>query len=649
MGFDPSGDPVIVAGAEGFASSRSMPSTGSNPSNLDASNSDASEPWFAHERESGQKFSTTNVEIWAPFADLVSVLLFAPPSTDAGSNEHDPLSDSTNGSQNSDRLKTEIALQGSDEGMWRGEFASPIGTLYLLRIKRGDEIFDRIDPRALEVTSSVGKSVTQGNDVVWTDELFVPRPLNEWVIYELHPGTFAVDLDGAIARLDHLSALGVTAIEVMPVAEFAGDVSWGYNPALPFAIESSYGGPAALRRFVDAAHSRGIAVVLDVVYNHLGPSDLDLWRFDGWSENDGGGIYFYNDWKAETPWGATRPDYGRQEVKRYLIDNARMWFEQFHMDGLRLDSTVNIRNAHGHSEGDGDLPEGWAFLGELVAEIHSTFPVSVMIAEDLQQDRRITTAQSDDGLGFDLQWSAGFVHPIRLALTAIDDTQRELDNVVRAILGETDGSQRVIYTESHDEVANGKTRVPAEVDPEHPGSVWAFRRAALGAVLTLTSPGVPMLFQGQEWGDEDYFDDARELNWSRGRERTGYVAMWRDLIRLRTGSDDRARGLQGDQTTVIRTGADGQILVVHRWGIGGPEFATVVVLSFSGITQDVVANVPTGGQTWRCVFSSDFTGYHESGTDSAVQLVSRSDGDTLLLPNFAPYGAAMYVCDESVR
>ncbi len=597
------------------------------------------EPWFEHEREAGKVFASTSLEVWAPFADAVSVRVYACQTNEFTGEDHDP--------RTGDDGQAEIDLQGSADGVWRGAFDSPVGTPYLLRIRRGDELFDRIDPRALGVTSSVGKSITQASDFAWTDQNFVSPVLNEWVIYELHPGTFAVDLDGAISRLDHLSALGISAIEVMPVAEFAGDLSWGYNPALPFAVESSYGGPAALRRFVDAAHARGIAVVLDVVYNHLGPSDLDLWRFDGWSENDGGGIYFYNDWKAETPWGATRPDYGREEVRRYLIDNARMWFEQFHIDGLRLDSTINIRNAHGHPGPDGDLPEGWSFLADLNAEIHASFPRAVMIAEDLQQDLRLTAPQVEGGLGFDLQWSAGFVHPVREALTVIDDEQRDLDSVIRGVLAETDGPHRVIYTESHDEVANGKTRVPAEVDPEHPGSVWAFRRAALGAVLTLTSPGVPMMFQGQEWGDEDYFDDAHALEWSRGNDRTGYVAMWRDLIRLRTGSDDRAKGLQGDQTTVQRADSEGRILVVHRWGIGGPEHATVVVLSFSGRMQDAIVRVPSSGKSWRCVFSSDFSGYHESGTDSALQCVSNPEnGDTLILPNFAPYGAAIYVCDE---
>jgi 1,4-alpha-glucan branching enzyme len=131
---------------------------------------------------------------------------------------------------------------------------------------------------------------------------------NELVIYEMHVGTFHVKDEGrggtfdtAIEKLPYLRELGINAVELMPVAEFSGDFSWGYNPAHPFAVESIYGGPDGLKRFIKAAHQHGIAVIVDVVYNHLGPSDLSLWQFDGWHENGKGGIYFYNDHRSHTP------------------------------------------------------------------------------------------------------------------------------------------------------------------------------------------------------------------------------------------------------------------------------------------------------------------------------------------------------------
>jgi 1,4-alpha-glucan branching enzyme len=534
-------------------------------------------------------------------------------------------------------------MEPAEGGWWWADSAAAPGTEYLLHLRTGDVEVTRIDPRARQVTNSVGRAVITADPAEheWTDDGFVARPINEWVIYEIHPGTFAGSLDDAAGRLQHLADLGVTAVELMPVAEFAGDQSWGYNTALPFAVESSYGGPGAMRRFVDTAHSLGIAVVVDVVYNHLGPSDLDLWRFDGWSQGggeDGGGIYFYGDWRAETPWGATRPDYGRPEVRRFLIDNALMWIEEYHVDGLRLDSTVNIRNAHGHGGGDGDLEDGWSFLQELTSAVHDRHPHAVMIAEDLQDDPRIVAPVDAGGLGFDLQWSAAFVHTVRAALVELSDEHRDLDAVAAAVTGGDDRGARVVYTESHDEVANGRTRVPAEIDPDDPTSAHAFRRSAAGAMLAIASPGVPMLFQGQEWGDEDWFDDARDLAWDRLAERHGVARLWGDLIRLRTGADDRAGGLRGDQVACERRGPDGSVLVIRRWGIGGPDTATVAIVNLGAQPVDGI-DLGLSETGWRCVFSSDWAGYHESGSDT----------ETLPAPALAavaPYGAALMVPAE---
>lgn len=559
----------------------------------------------------------TRISVWAPNADEVDVEFF-----DGGGEV---------------RAGRRASLTPTDDGWWWHDGDVEPGTEYQLHLRNGDERLTRLDPRARAVTNSVGRAVIgpEFPAAAWSDAGFVARPVNEWVIYELHPGTFAGSLDDAAERLPYLADLGVNVVELMPVAEFAGDQSWGYNPALPFAVESSYGGPAALRRFVDAAHALGIAVVVDVVYNHLGPSDLDLWRFDGWSEGDGGGIYFYNDWRAATPWGATRPDYGRPEVRQFLIDNALMWIEEYHVDGLRLDSIVHIRNAHGNGGGDGDLEDGWSFLQELTTTVHERHPGAVLIAEDLQDDPRVTTPVGEGGLGFDLQWSAEFVHTVRAALVAMSDEHRDLDAVVAAVHGRDDRASRVVYTESHDEVANGRTRVPAEIDPDSPRSMHAFRRSAAGAMLAMVAPGVPMIFQGQEWGDEDWFDDSRALQWDRVEERPGVVRLWGDLVRLRTGVDDRAGGLRGDEIACERSGPDGQVLVIRRWGIGGRESAAVAIVNLGAVPVEGIELGFTEGD-WQCVFSSDWAGYHESGSDT----------DTTPAPGIAalaPYGAALLV------
>src|SRR5690606_29782352 len=256
-------------------------------------------------------------------------------------------------------------------------------------------------------------------------------PHNELVIYELHTGTFHDgDADGsapgtfhdAIAKLDHLKKLGINCIEVMPSAEFAGDYSWGYNPAHPFAVEQAYGGPDALKEFVKQAHRAGIAVVMDVVYNHFGPSDLDLWRFDGWGEGDKGGIYFYNDDRSTTPWGDTRPDYGREEVRAFIHDNVRYWLEECNLDGLRWDATAYIRNRLGNdSDPVNDIEDGWRLMQRINRDTDERQPWKIHIAEDLRANSWITRPADEGGAGFDAQWDGEFVHPVRRALIALTD------------------------------------------------------------------------------------------------------------------------------------------------------------------------------------------------------------------------------------
>ena len=237
---------------------------------------------------------------------------------------------------------------GRASGTWSGDVAGVgPGTEYRFTIRTPQGDLSRLDPYARQVTSSVGNAVVYDPGAFdWGEAEFRMPTWNDIVIYEMHIGTFAAkaggrgDFDAAIHRLPDLAELGIGAIQVMPPFAFAGEVSWGYNPAHLFAIESTYGGPDAFKRFIRAAHEHGIAVIADVVYNHIGPSDLDLWRFDGWGVGEWGGIYFYNDARAVTPWGATRPDYGRGEVRAFLRDNALTWLEDFRCDGLRFDATA---------------------------------------------------------------------------------------------------------------------------------------------------------------------------------------------------------------------------------------------------------------------------------------------------------------------
>jgi 1,4-alpha-glucan branching enzyme len=439
------------------------------------------------------------------------------------------------------------------------------------------------------------------------------------VIYELHVGTFASDATRSDGRgtfetvqqkLPYLQDLGITAILLTASGEFPTDVSLGYNPSHIFAIESSYGGPNGFRSLVDAANQRGIAVILDVVYNHFGPSDLHLWNFDGWhAEGGNGGIYFYNeDWKRETPWGP-RPDYGRVEVRRFIRDNALRWVDSRGADGLRWDMTAFIRNWNGrNNDPAGDIADGWSLMREINAEIAQKVPHAIRMAEDMQDNEWITRA---DGAGFNTQWSAKFVHTLRRAVIASEDHHRNLHEVAEAIEQNYAGDAfaRTIYTESHDEVRNGRARVPHDVDPQNAGSWFARKRSTLGAAIALAAPGIPMLFQGQEFAEDGWFEAERMLDWQKLTRFPGIHALYRDLIRLRRNWFDHTRGLRGDHVRCHHVNDADKVLACLRWGYAEPRDETVVLANFANRSYGAYRiGVPRDG-LWRVRFNSDWQGY----------------------------------------
>ena len=508
-------------------------------------------------------------------------------------------------------------LHREDHGYWAGHVdAAKAGHTYKFLVQTGGGIFERIDPYAREVTNSVGEGVIVDPTAFdWQGVHFELPPHNELVIYEMHVGSFVAKVgeagkfETALQQLDHLKKLGINAIQIMPVGEFAGDLSWGYNPAHMFAVESAYGGPDGLKTFVRECHRAGIAVILDVVFNHFGPSDLDLWRFDGWSENDGGGIYFYNDHRAETPWGKTRPDYGRGEVRQFIRDNVMMWLNDFHINGLRFDSTLYIRSSMG--DGNNDLPEGWSLLQWLNDEVQTVDGRHIMIAEDLHNLDSITADIENDGAGFQAQWDANFVHPVRAAVVAKEDSERSMAALRDAIMFRYNGDafRRVIYSESHDEVANGKARVPYELDPDNSTSWLAQKRSTLAAVLVFTSPGIPMLFQGQEFLQGEWFRDDVPLDWNLQQDFKGIVRLYRDLIALRLNRSGEARGLAAQHANVFHVNDDANVLAFHRFDNQGPGDDVVIVMNFSADARaDYRIGFPAVGK-WQLRFNSDASIY----------------------------------------
>lgn len=529
---------------------------------------------------------------------------------------------------------------------------------YVLFTEAGELM--RNDPYARQLTNSAGNSLIYSHDFGWgNDEQFHIPNWNEMVIYELHIGTFNAHENGqvgdfytAIERLDYLKALGINAVELMPIAEFPGGLSWGYNPAHPFAVESEYGGPTGLKSFVKAAHEKGIAVLLDVVYNHFGPTDMDLWQFDGWHENNLGGIYFYNDWRANTPWGDTRPDYGRPEVRQYIRDNALMWLEDYHIDGLRMDMIPYIRNVNADGNPANDLVEGYSLIQWINTEIREKFPHKFTVAEDLHTLSAITDAVENGGCGYSSQWDAQFVHPIREAIITMNDADRNMDAILHAVTHKynNDAFQRVIYTESHDEVANGKARVVQEIAGEGDVNNWyAKKRSILGAVLTLTSPGIPMLFQGQALLEDKWFDDTDPINWDLFSEHKGISKLYRDLIHLRLNKYQTTAGLTGQHAIPLYVDHERKLLVFYRFKNGGSKDSTIIIVNFSQVAfENLTLKFPKNG-LWRLQFNSDWQGYDPEFSSHFASDVTayktNNDENLLVTISVGPYSALIYSLD----
>ena len=337
----------------------------------------------------------------------------------------------------------------------------------------------------------------------WTDDDWTGRALPGGVIYELHVGTFTPEgtLDSAVGKLDHLVDLGVTFVEVLPVNSFDGTAGWGYDGVLWGAVHEPYGGPDAFKRFVDVCHAKGLGVLLDVVYNHLGPSGAYLDRF---------GPYFAgsNDWGP----GLNLDGAGSDEVRRYVIDNALGWLRDFHVDGLRLDAVhalADRRAVH--------------LLEELAVEVDALSagvgrPLTLIAESDLN-DAKLVTAREGGGYGLHAQWSDDLHHCLHVALTgethgyyadfaepgALARTLRDVffhAGTWSSFRGRTHGrpvDTRVLpgyrflaYLQNHDQIGNRATgdRMSATVSPG---------LLACGAAIVFCSPYTPMIFMGEEW------------------------------------------------------------------------------------------------------------------------------------------------------
>ncbi|CAN5745359.1 malto-oligosyltrehalose trehalohydrolase [soil metagenome] len=553
--------------------------------------------------------------VWAPEAERVSVV-------------HDG---------------SETPMSPDDGGWWQAKVQS-LGAEgeYAFRVD-GEGPFP--DPRSRWQPDGVhGPSrVVDPGAFEWRHPDFRAPPLASGVIHELHVGTFTSEgtFDAAVARLDHLVDLGVTHVELMPVAQFPGTRGWGYDGVHLYAVHDAYGGPDGLRRFVDACHGVGLAVLLDVVYNHLGPEGNYLGKF---------GPYFTDAYR--TPWGeaVNLDEAGSDEVRRFLVENACMWLEDYRIDGLRLDAVHALfdRSATHLLE---ELAEAVQYLERRLQR-----PL-VLVAESDLNDPRIVTPIEAGGLGMDAQWSDDFHHALHALLAGEKDGYYadfgELGDVAAALeqgfvyagrysahrdrrhgrpFREPRGSRLLGYLQNHDQVGNRARgeRISALASPG---------RVRIGAALVLLGPFVPLLFQGEAWGAASpflYFTDLTDpelgkavsegrrsefgafgwapedvpdpqdpasfrrsvLDWSEPRTspHADLLDWHRSLIALRRGHPD----LADERMPVVRTDeARKHWLVMQRgrieaWCNVGSESCSIPLARGTAADMDVLLSWPDG-------------------------------------------------------
>jgi len=422
----------------------------------------------------------------------------------------------------------------------------------------------------------------------------------------------------------------------MPIAEFPGDSSWGYNLAQPFAVENvGYGGPDGFKTFVQACHLRGLAVLLDVVHNHYGPGDLDMWNFDGWSGGGsiGGGIYFYesNSNLQITPYGDTRPNFGSLQVDNFIQDNFAMWLSEYHVDGFRWDTPGLMMNADNY----GYISSAGTLINNINAMIHTNFPGKISIAEDVY-----------DSFGFDSTWDTTYPYDFTPVLTASQDSNRDMTvvaNVVQynARYGGTASSSRVAFLESHDVVGdlNGGVRLVTAIDPATPNSYWARKRSTLGAAVTFAAPGIPMVFQGQEMLENQAFDSSLPVDWSKTNTYRGIVRFYRDLIGARRNLNGYTPGLEGDQCNVFQVDNNNKLIAFDRWISTATNQNAVVIAHFAnGTLNNYTLNFPAAGN-WYVHFNSDSTNYGSDYGNVGRVVVTASGSPAQGTITIGPYSA----------
>lgn len=582
--------------------------------------------------------------VWAPFAKNVE-LLFA-------------------GSQ----VGT-LALQKQNRGYFEIVTHASPGTQYFYRLdgeKQRPDPASRFQPEGVH-----GPSEIVGSRFEWTDDLWQGILLQDYIVYEIHVGTFTPEgtFEAAIQYLDRLKSLGITAVELMPVAQFPGTRNWGYDGAYPFAVQNSYGGPRGLKTFVAACHQRGLAVILDVVYNHLGPEGNYLADF---------GAYFTD--KYHTPWGKAINYDGPQsdEVRRFFIDNALYWVTDFHIDALRLDAV--------HAIFDQSAFPFLEELGDAVHELASQLQRKVyIIPESDLNDPRIVTPEKLGGMGLDAQWNDDLHHAVHTLLTQEKSGYYQdfgaLSQLAKAYRegyvysGEyssyrqkrhgrastrLDANQFVVFAQNHDQVGN-------RMLGDRLSQLVPLSGLKLAAGAVLLSPCIPLLFMGEEYGEMapfQYFvshsDPDLIAATRQGRQEEFAAFGWqgevpdpqdestflrsklnhelacqsphrtleefyRELIRLR--HCHAALNRLSKENLEVRMSETESVLLLHRWS---GENSVCVIFSFGRVRTTPTLSFPSG--RWQKVLDSEDVRWGGSGVVLPEVLESHGQVSLTLAP-----------------
>jgi len=534
-----------------------------------------------------------------------------------------------------------ITLAKDEMGYWHNHAASiKPGDLYKFQMD-GERIYP--DPASLSQPDGVhGYSQALDLSYNWTDKEWSNLPLKDYVIYELHVGTFskAGTFEAIIDKLDYLKELGIAAVEIMPVAQFPGSRNWGYDGVFPFATQDSYGGATALQKLVNGCHAKGLAVILDVVYNHVGPEGNYLSQF---------APYFTD--KYGTPWGSAInfDDAYCDGVRRYFIENVLMWFRDFHIDALRMDAVHAIKDfscTH--------------ILREIREEVNKlmaiTQKVHYLIAECDLNDTRFINPTEEQGYGMNTQWIDEFHHALRVTAGQEQNGYYADFNGIRhlakaykdayvydgqysphrkkkfGVKADNAGQQFIIFSQNHDQVGN-------RMLGERTSTLLSFEKQKLLAGAVMVAPYLPMLFMGEEYSEPAPFlyfvshtDPAlveavrkgrksefsafhaqgeapdpqseetflqSKLQWKLLKKEPHQTMLryYKALITLR--KTNPVLSSLNRKNLDVRIEEQQQVLMLHRWM---DDQHLLCMMNFSEVPQTIL--VPPMEQSWKLLFDS---------------------------------------------